>query len=80
MSSYFLINNVENKLKNNYILLSTGQKGQEIKNAQLTPVHIWKYIQDRHDTKTKQMGRMIIVYNINSTELRNNDVYLGRQK
>ena len=37
MSSYFVIHNVEEKLKHNYILISTGPKGREvIKNAQLT--------------------------------------------
>ena len=37
MSSYFVIHNVEEKLKHNYILISTGPKGSEvIKNAQLT--------------------------------------------
>lgn len=37
MSSYFIINKVEEKLKYNYILLSTGPKGRELlKNAQLT--------------------------------------------
>ena len=37
MSSYFVIHNVEEKLKHNYILISTGPKGRKvIKNAQLT--------------------------------------------
>ena len=37
MSSYFVIHNVEEKLKHIYILISTGPKGREvIKNAQLT--------------------------------------------
>ena len=37
MSSYFVIHNVEEKLKHNYILISTEPKGREvIKNAQLT--------------------------------------------
>ena len=37
MSSYFVIHNVEEKLKHNYILISTGPKGREvIKNTQLT--------------------------------------------
>ena len=37
MSSYFVIHNLEEKLKHNYILTSTGPKGREvIKNAQLT--------------------------------------------
>ena len=37
MSSYFVIHNVEEKLKHNYILISMGPKGREvIKNAQLT--------------------------------------------
>ena len=37
MSPYFTINNVEERLKYNYILLSTGSKGRElIKNTLLT--------------------------------------------
>ena len=37
MSSYFVIHNVEEKLKHNYILISPGPKGHEvIKNAPLT--------------------------------------------
>ena len=37
MSSYFVIHNVEEKLKRNYILISTGPTRREvIKNAQLT--------------------------------------------
>ena len=37
ITSYFTINNVEEKLKYNYILLSTGPKDREfIKNAFLT--------------------------------------------
>ena len=37
MTSYFIINNVEERLKHNYILLSTGPKGREIiNNALLT--------------------------------------------
>ena len=37
LSSYFVIHNLEEKLKHNYILISTGPKGREvIKNAQLT--------------------------------------------
>ena len=37
MTSYFTINNLEERLKYNYILLSTGPKGHElIKNALLT--------------------------------------------
>ena len=30
MTSYFTINNVEERLKYNYILLSTGRKGREL--------------------------------------------------
>ena len=37
MTSYFIINNVEERLKHNYILLSTGLKDREIiNNALLT--------------------------------------------
>ena len=37
MTSYFIINNVEERLKHNYILLSTAPKGREIiNNALLT--------------------------------------------
>ena len=35
MTSYFIINNVEKRLKHNYILMNTGPKGQEIINNAL---------------------------------------------
>lgn len=43
MSSYFIIHNVEEKLKHNYILISTGPKGHKvIKNAQPSKKKIHK--------------------------------------
>lgn len=60
MSSYFIIKNIDKKLKYNYILLSTGQKGQELtKNAvnKLRERSIYKHIQNFQkpsDTKSNK--------------------------
>ena len=35
ITSYFIINNVEERLKNNYVLLSTGPNSREIINSAL---------------------------------------------
>ena len=65
MTSYFIINNVEERLKHNYILLSTGPKGREIiSNALLTAEQkensekVFKIFVTHMIKKNKQMGQV----------------------